>query len=54
LRRIAHAGEAAHGPFAWLKRAGCAVAAAGTFIQLFLLPVRPNNLPETIRVVPAW
>jgi magnesium-protoporphyrin IX monomethyl ester (oxidative) cyclase len=54
LRRIARRSEAACGPFAWLERAGCAVAAVTTFVHLFVIPVRPNNLPETIRVVPAW
>jgi magnesium-protoporphyrin IX monomethyl ester (oxidative) cyclase len=37
-----------------LRRAGCAVAAAATFGRLFLLPVKPNALPENVRVAPAW
>lgn len=57
LRRIAQAHDAARargGALALLKRAGCAIAAAATFIQLFFLPVRHHELPETIRMVPAW
>jgi magnesium-protoporphyrin IX monomethyl ester (oxidative) cyclase len=37
-----------------LRRAGCAVAAAATFARLYLLPVKPNALPERVRVAPAW
>lgn len=37
-----------------LKRAGCAVAAAATFGRLFLMPVKPNALPDRVRVAPAW
>ncbi len=37
-----------------VKRAGCAVAAAATFARLFVLPVKPNALPERVRVAPAW
>ena len=57
LRRIAATGAAAGsraGLSRVLVRAGCAVAAAVTFARLFLLPVRPNSLPEKIRVAPAW
>lgn len=57
LRRIAQANDAARsrgGVLSLLKRAGYAAAAAATFAQLFLLPVRRNPLPENIRMVPAW
>jgi magnesium-protoporphyrin IX monomethyl ester (oxidative) cyclase len=57
LRRIAVRSEdakATGGALSLLKRAGCAVAAAAVFGQLFLLPVRRNPLPESIRVAPAW
>ena len=39
---------------AGLKRLALGVAAASTFIRLFLLPTKRNALPERIRLVPAW
>jgi magnesium-protoporphyrin IX monomethyl ester (oxidative) cyclase len=35
-------------------RAACAVAAAATLARLYLLPVRPNELPSQVRMAPAW
>jgi magnesium-protoporphyrin IX monomethyl ester (oxidative) cyclase len=57
LRRIAQANDTARargGVLSLLKRAGYVAAAATTFVHLFLLPVHRNNLPENIRIVPAW
>jgi magnesium-protoporphyrin IX monomethyl ester (oxidative) cyclase len=57
LRRIAGAADAARargGLLAGVKRAGLACAAAATFVRLYLLPVRRNELPENVRVAPAW
>jgi len=57
LRRIADAtaaAKAAGGLGHGLKRAGLAVAAAATFARLYLLPAKPNALPEDIRLAPTW
>jgi len=37
-----------------VRRAGLSVAAAATFARLYLLPVRPNEAPQDIRLAPAW
>jgi magnesium-protoporphyrin IX monomethyl ester (oxidative) cyclase len=37
-----------------LRQAGLAVAAAATFARLYLLPVKPNELPQQARLAPAW
>ena len=37
-----------------IKRGGLAVAAATTFLRIYLLPVVPNELPTDIRLVPVW
>jgi magnesium-protoporphyrin IX monomethyl ester (oxidative) cyclase len=36
------------------RRALLACAAAGTFVRLFLLPVRHHELPREVRTAPAW
>jgi magnesium-protoporphyrin IX monomethyl ester (oxidative) cyclase len=57
MRRIAEAMAAAKarkGPLAALRRLGLAGAAAGTFLRLFLLPAKGNELPRQIRLAPAW
>jgi magnesium-protoporphyrin IX monomethyl ester (oxidative) cyclase len=57
MRRIAEAMAAAKakkGPLAALRRLGLAGATAGTFLRLFLLPAKGNELPRQIRLAPAW
>jgi magnesium-protoporphyrin IX monomethyl ester (oxidative) cyclase len=37
-----------------VKRAGYGLAAAATFARLYLLPAVPNDLPQQVRMAPAW
>jgi magnesium-protoporphyrin IX monomethyl ester (oxidative) cyclase len=37
-----------------VKRAGYGLAAAATFAWLYLLPTVPNELPQQVRMAPAW
>ena len=37
-----------------VKRLGVAAASAATFARLYLLPVRPNALPDRVLAAPAW
>jgi magnesium-protoporphyrin IX monomethyl ester (oxidative) cyclase len=37
-----------------VKRGGLSVAAATTFLGLYLLPVKDNELPDDVRMVPSW
>ena len=37
-----------------IKRIGLAAAATLTFARMYLLPSRPNALPQQMRVAPAW
>jgi len=37
-----------------LRRAGLALAGAGVFARLYLLPVKPHAIPQDMRVAPAW
>ena len=37
-----------------IKRIGLAAAATLTFARLYLLPSKPNALPQQMRVAPAW
>ena len=57
LRRIADAIAVAKergGVFNALKRVGLGLAAAATFARLYLLPAKPNALPQDIRLAPTW
>jgi magnesium-protoporphyrin IX monomethyl ester (oxidative) cyclase len=60
LERMHRLGEAAMrarakgGLFSLATRAACALGVAATFVQLLLMPVIPNTLPEQIRVAPTW
>jgi magnesium-protoporphyrin IX monomethyl ester (oxidative) cyclase len=46
--------KAAGGPLGLVRRAALAVAAAGTFAQLYFQRARTNPLPARITVAPAW
>jgi magnesium-protoporphyrin IX monomethyl ester (oxidative) cyclase len=37
-----------------VQRAGLAVAAAGVFARLYFLPVKRHELPQQVRLAPAW
>ncbi len=37
-----------------LKQAAWAIAGVATFARLYVLPVRPNELPAQVRMAPAW
>jgi magnesium-protoporphyrin IX monomethyl ester (oxidative) cyclase len=37
-----------------LRRAWLGAAAAATFAKLYLLPVHRHELPEQVRLAPAW
>jgi magnesium-protoporphyrin IX monomethyl ester (oxidative) cyclase len=37
-----------------VQRAGWSLAAAATFVRLYTLPVRRHELPQLMRVAPAW
>jgi len=57
LRQISAAADEAKGRrglAARLQRAVCGVRLGLTFARLYLLPVIPNELPQTVRLRPAW
>ena len=57
LRKVAEAiadAKAQGGLAGGLKRGWLAVAAASAFGRLYLLPARKNELPQEIRLQPAW
>jgi magnesium-protoporphyrin IX monomethyl ester (oxidative) cyclase len=57
LRRIGEASAAAAergGLIGRIQRLGLAAAAAVVFARLFLLPPKPNALPQDVRLAPAW
>ena len=37
-----------------IKRIGLALAAAAIFARLYLLPAKPNVLPQHLTLAPAW
>ena len=37
-----------------LQRAAWSVAGLATFARLYVMPVKPNQLPVQVRVAPAW
>lgn len=37
-----------------MKRAGYSLAAAATFVRLYLLPAERNDMPANVRLAPAW
>ena len=57
MRRIAvgiDAARARGGIVGAVRRAGLLAAAALTFARLYLTPVKRNQAPATVRMVPAW
>jgi len=48
------AAKAQGGIFGAIKGAGYAIAAASNFIAMFMAPSRRNELPENVRLQPAW
>ncbi len=57
LRRISEAGAVARqrrGPLGHLKRAVLMLAGGATFLRLYLLPTKRNELPAQVRIAPAW
>ena len=60
LRRLVQASEgharakARGGLSGWLGQARWGAVAVGTFVRLFLHPVRRHDLPANVRVAPAW
>ena len=41
-------------PVSWLRRKACALSNGLTFLNLYFLPVRKNELPAKVRLQPAW
>jgi magnesium-protoporphyrin IX monomethyl ester (oxidative) cyclase len=37
-----------------LRRVGLGLAAAATFAGLFLLPTKRHEIPQQVRLAPAW
>jgi magnesium-protoporphyrin IX monomethyl ester (oxidative) cyclase len=54
LSQRMEAAKARGGLFGRLAQGGIAVAAAATFARLYLLPVRRHELPQQVRMAPAW
>ncbi len=42
------------GPVAWLQKKGYVLSNGLTFLKLYLMPVRKNQLPAKVRLQPAW
>jgi len=56
LRRLSVAIEEAKqsGPLGKVRAAPLQAKAAATFMKLYLLPTTSNELPDDLRVAPAW
>ena len=55
LASVAGAAAAARGGLSGrLAQAGWAVAGASAFVRLYFLPVKHNEMPEQVRLSPAW
>ena len=57
LRRLNDAMEAAKragGMFAFARKAALTAQIAATLLQLYLLPVKSHELPQQVRLQPAW
>ena len=42
------------GSFTWLQKKGYVLSNGLTFLKLYLMPVRKNQLPAKVRLQPAW
>ncbi|MEM7507843.1 MAG: magnesium-protoporphyrin IX monomethyl ester (oxidative) cyclase [Pseudomonadota bacterium] len=42
------------GPIGWVRKVGLGARAGLTFAQLYLIPVKKNEIPETSKLVPVW
>ena len=42
------------GPVTWLQKKGYVLSNGLTFLKLYLMPVRKNQLPAKVRLQPAW
>ena len=42
------------GAIGWLRRIGLGARAGLTFAQIYLLPTKGNEIPETSRLQPVW
>jgi magnesium-protoporphyrin IX monomethyl ester (oxidative) cyclase len=54
IQTAVDAAKARGGVIGAVQRAGLAVAAAATFVRLYLLPVKRHALPADVRMAPAW
>jgi magnesium-protoporphyrin IX monomethyl ester (oxidative) cyclase len=54
LQESMDAAKARGGALGALRQGAIACAAAATFARLYLLPVRRNDLPQQVRLSPAW
>jgi magnesium-protoporphyrin IX monomethyl ester (oxidative) cyclase len=54
LSTAAAAAKQAGGILGRLKAAACGAGMAAEFVRLYLLPVRPSELPQDVRLSPAW
>ena len=46
--------QARGGLLSYVRRAGRKIQGAATFVRLYCLPVKHNELPETVCMAPAW
>lgn len=46
--------KAEGGIMGWLRGVGLTAIGAATFARLYVLPVKPNELPASIRLAPVW
>jgi magnesium-protoporphyrin IX monomethyl ester (oxidative) cyclase len=54
ISKAVEAAKRQGGIFGGLKRVGLALSAAATFVRLYVLPVERHDLPEQVRMAPAW
>jgi magnesium-protoporphyrin IX monomethyl ester (oxidative) cyclase len=54
ISRAVEAAKRQGGFFGALKRVGLGLSAAATFVRLYCLPVERHDLPEQVRMAPAW